>query len=139
LTCYSRTDATGRRSNARTESIQSFKALAHPLRIKILDALRDGEFGVNELCSRLGAEQSHLSQQLALLRSRNIVNARKNGNNVFYSVRDPVLFRLLDVAKEIFSNHLRKTHMSELLQEHNSGTLWMPCARDTWWSNEQLF
>jgi ArsR family transcriptional regulator len=83
-----------------------FKALAHPLRIKILDVLRDGESGVNELCSRLGAEQSHVSQQLALLRSRNIVNARKNANNVFYSVRDPVLFRLLDVAKQIFSNHL---------------------------------
>ncbi len=40
-----------------------FKALAHPLRIKVLDVLRDAEFGVNELCSRLGAEQSHLSQQ----------------------------------------------------------------------------
>jgi ArsR family transcriptional regulator len=83
-----------------------FKALAHPLRIKILDALRDGEFGVNELCVRLGAEQSNLSQQLAVLRSRNIVSARKNGNNVFYSVRDPAIFRLLDVAKEIFNNHL---------------------------------
>lgn len=83
-----------------------FKALAHPLRIKVLDVLREAEFGVNELCSRLGAEQSHLSQQLAVLRSRNIVSARKNGNNVFYSVRDPAIFRLLDVAKEIFNNHL---------------------------------
>ena len=83
-----------------------FRALAHPLRVKILDVLRDGESGVNELCARLGAEQSHVSQQLAVLRSRNIVNARKNGNNVFYSVRDPALFRLLDVSKEIFSNHL---------------------------------
>ena len=83
-----------------------FKALAHPLRLKILDALREGEFGVNELCARLRAEQSNLSQQLAVLRSRNIVSARKNGNNVFYSVRDPAIFRLLDVAKEIFNNHL---------------------------------
>ena len=83
-----------------------FKALAHPLRIKILDALRAGEYGVNELCARLGAEQSNLSQQLAVLRSRNIVSARKNSNNVFYSVRDPAIFRLLDVAKEIFNNHL---------------------------------
>ena len=83
-----------------------FKALAHPLRIKILDALRDGESWVNELCARLGAEQSNLSQPLAVLRSRNIVSARKNSNNVFYSVRDPAIFRLLDVAKEIFNNHL---------------------------------
>jgi DNA-binding transcriptional ArsR family regulator len=83
-----------------------FKALAHPLRIRILDSLRTGEAGVNELCGRLGVEQSTLSQQLAVLRTRDIVSARKSGSNVFYSVKDPATFRLLDVAKEIFNNHL---------------------------------
>jgi DNA-binding transcriptional ArsR family regulator len=83
-----------------------FKALAHPQRIAILDALREGEVGVNELCARLGAEQSTLSQQLAVLRSRNIVVGRKEGLNVYYSVRDTAVFRLLDVAKQIFNNHL---------------------------------
>lgn len=83
-----------------------FKALAHPLRIRILDSLRNGEIGVNELSSRLGVEQSTLSQQLAVLRNRSIVTGRKNGTNVFYSVPDPAIFRLLDVAKEIFNNHL---------------------------------
>lgn len=83
-----------------------FKALAHPLRIRILDQLRKGECGVNDLCSRLDVEQSHLSQQLAILRSRNIVATRKKGLNVYYSVRDTELFNLLDVAKKIFNNHL---------------------------------
>src|SRR5512146_2991756 len=83
-----------------------FKALAHPLRIKILDNLRAGETGVNELCTRLGVEQSTLSQQLSILRTRDIVAARKSGNNVFYSVKDPAIFRLLEVTKEIFNNHL---------------------------------
>ena len=83
-----------------------FKALAHPLRIRILDALRAGEVGVNDLCSRLAVEQSTLSQQLAVLRNRSIVVARKNGSSVFYSVQDPAIFRLLDAAKEIFNNHL---------------------------------
>lgn len=83
-----------------------FKSLAHPLRIRILDALRPGEVGVNELSNRLGVEQSTLSQQLALLRGRNIVAGRKDGNNVYYSVRDPGIFKLLDVAKTIFNNHL---------------------------------
>jgi ArsR family transcriptional regulator len=83
-----------------------FKALAHPLRIAIVDALRGGEVGVNELSGRLGVEQTTLSQQLAILRTRNIVVGRKNGSNVFYSVRDPAMFRLLDVAREIFNNHL---------------------------------
>ncbi|HEV2348322.1 MAG TPA: metalloregulator ArsR/SmtB family transcription factor [Terriglobia bacterium] len=83
-----------------------FKALAHPLRIRILDALRAGEAGVNELMSQLNVEQSNLSQQLAVLRSRNLVVGRKDGNNAFYSVRDPEIFRLLDVARKIFNNHL---------------------------------
>ncbi|MGA8342199.1 MAG: metalloregulator ArsR/SmtB family transcription factor [Candidatus Sulfotelmatobacter sp.] len=83
-----------------------FKALAHPLRIRILDELRKGEMSVNDLGSRLNVEQSNLSQQLAVLRNRNILAARKDGQNVFYSVRDPQLFDLLDVAKKIFNNHL---------------------------------
>jgi ArsR family transcriptional regulator len=83
-----------------------FKALAHPLRIAILDELRSGEIGVNELSGRLGVEQSSLSQQLAILRSRNIVIGRKEGLNVYYSVRDATVFKLLEVAKQIFNNHL---------------------------------
>jgi DNA-binding transcriptional ArsR family regulator len=83
-----------------------FKALAHPLRIAIIDSLRDGEFGVNELCQRLDVEQSTLSQQLAVLRSRNIVVGRKDGLNVYYSVRDTAVFKLLDVAKQVFNNQL---------------------------------
>lgn len=83
-----------------------FKALAHPLRIRIIDSLRDGEIVVNDLCARLDVEQSTISQQLGLLRGRNIVVGRKEGQNVYYSIRDTAIFRLLDVAKEIFNNHL---------------------------------
>ncbi|HVJ08726.1 MAG TPA: metalloregulator ArsR/SmtB family transcription factor [Acidisarcina sp.] len=83
-----------------------FKALSHPLRIRILDELRNGEAGVNELSSRLDVEQSTLSQHLALLRARDLVVARKNGLNVFYSVRDKDIFRLLDVARKIFNTRL---------------------------------
>lgn len=83
-----------------------FKALAHPLRIAVLDALRCGELGVNELCALLKVEQSTLSQQLAVLRNKNIVVARKEGLNVYYSVSDKAVFKLLDVAKQIFNNQL---------------------------------
>ncbi|HLW54332.1 MAG TPA: metalloregulator ArsR/SmtB family transcription factor [Candidatus Angelobacter sp.] len=83
-----------------------FKALSHPLRIAVLDALRGGEQGVNGLCNLLNVEQSALSQQLSVLRSRNIVVGRKEGLNVYYSVRDPTVFRLLDAAREIFNNQL---------------------------------
>lgn len=83
-----------------------FKALAHPLRIRILDALQHGEIGVNDLSEKLGVEQSTISQQLAVLRKSNIVEGRKEAQNVFYSVRDPAIFRLLDEAKRVFNNHL---------------------------------
>ena len=83
-----------------------FKALSHPLRIRILDTLRKGEVTVGDLTSRLGVEQSTLSQQLAILRNRDVIMARKSASNVFYSVRDPAIFRLLDVAREIFNNQL---------------------------------
>ncbi len=83
-----------------------FKALAHPIRIRILDCLRDGEKGVNELSEILQIEPANVSQQLAILRVRNIVIGRKAGSNVYYSVYDTTLFRLLDVAKDIFNNHL---------------------------------
>jgi DNA-binding transcriptional ArsR family regulator len=97
-----------------------FKALAHPLRIRILDALRNGEVAVNELGSQLGVEQSTLSQQLAILRNRSIILGRKYGTNVLYSVRDPAIFRLLDVAKEIFSHHL--IEFKDLLSQlHTAG------------------
>jgi len=83
-----------------------FKALAHPARIRILDCLRKGELSVNELSDLLKMEQANVSQQLAVLRFRNMVIGRKSGSNVFYSVSDPKLFKLLDVAREIFNNHL---------------------------------
>ena len=83
-----------------------FKALAHPLRISILDALRDGELTVNEISQRFNVEQANASQQLAVLRNKNIVIARKEGSNVYYHVSDKTLFKLLDVAREIFNHHL---------------------------------
>ena len=92
-----------------------FKALAHPLRIAVLDALRSGEIGVNELSAQLKVEQSTLSQHLAVLRARNVVVGRKEGLNVFYSVADPAVFKLLDAARQIFNNQL--TGVRDLLAQ----------------------
>lgn len=83
-----------------------FKALAHPIRIRLLDCLRGGEKSVNELSGLVGIEPAHVSQQLANLRMRNIVAGRKAGSSVFYSVSDPTIFRLLDAAKQVFNNRL---------------------------------
>ncbi len=86
-----------------------FKALGHPARLVILDQLRGGERSVQELQRALDLDQSNVSQQLAILRNKNIVDPRKEGTLVYYRVRDPMLFQLLDVAREIFNNHLIDT------------------------------
>jgi ArsR family transcriptional regulator len=86
-----------------------FKALAHPARLVILEQLREGEKSVNELQAVLGLDQSNVSQQLAILRNRNIVEARKEGTTAFYRVRDPLLFELLDVGRKIFNNTMEHT------------------------------
>ena len=86
-----------------------FKALAHPVRIKILELLRPGEMSVTHLQALLEIESSSVSQQLAVLRGKNIVEARKVGTTVYYSVRDPALYELLDAARKIFNNHLIDT------------------------------
>ena len=92
-----------------------FKALAHPLRISILDALREGELTVNEISQLFNVEPANASQQLAVLRNRNIVVTRKEGANVYYSVGDKTIFKLLDAAKEIFNHHL--VGVRSMLQE----------------------
>jgi DNA-binding transcriptional ArsR family regulator len=102
-------------SEVRRFKAEFFKALAHPVRIAMLDALRAGEIGVNELSSQLGVEQSTVSQQLAVLRARNIVVGRKEGLNVYYSVPDPAVFKLLDAARQIFNNQL--TGVRDLLAQ----------------------
>ncbi len=91
-----------------------FKSLAHPLRIRILESLRGGEIGVNDLSARLQVEQSTISQQLAVLRKANIVVGRKDGLNVYYSVSDPGIFRLLDETRQLF-----KGHFADLLAQLN--------------------
>lgn len=85
---------------------QFFKALSNPLRIRILDELRENELTVSEIRDRLDVELPNLSQQLSVLRSKNLVVARKQGTNIYYSCSDREIFKLLDVAKVIFSNHL---------------------------------
>ncbi len=86
-----------------------FRALGHPARLKLLELLRNGEKSVTELQAQLEIEPSAVSQQLAVLRSKNIVEARKVGTTVLYSVRDPQIFQLLEIARRIFSNQLVDT------------------------------
>jgi DNA-binding transcriptional ArsR family regulator len=113
------------RSPLRHFKSEFFKALAHPGRIKIIESLRPGELSVGEIQALLEDDDSaNASQHLALLRAKGIVVGRKNGTSVYYSVRDPKIFELLDVARDIFNRHLIDTQelLSQLAEEEESLT-----------------
>ena len=86
-----------------------FQALSHPTRIAIVEKLRDGELSAGSLQEALGIEQANLSQHLSLLRSRHIVVNRKEGNQVFYSLRHKVLIKVLDLMRQYFQAHLNES------------------------------
>ena len=83
-----------------------FKALAHPTRIRILELLRDGERSVTELQLALGDEGAGVSQQLAILRMKNLVDTRRAGTSIYYRLRDRQINRVLDAARAIFEAHV---------------------------------
>ncbi len=94
-----------------------FKTLGHPARIRVLEVLREGERTVGQLVPEVGIEASHLSQQLAVLRRAGLVQNRKEGATVVYSVADPAIFELLEVAKRILTSsllHSREAILAEL-------------------------
>ena len=96
-----------------------FQALAHPSRIAIVELLRDeGEVPVGTIYERLGLEQANVSQHLAVLRSKQIVVSRKDGNQVFYTLRDRVIGRVLNLMRQYFQRQLKEA--LELLQDMNS-------------------
>ena len=85
---------------------QFFRALGHPVRIRILEILTRGGRTVHELQEALSVDQPIVSQQLAVLRHHGIVGGQKEGLSVRYSLRDPLVADLLAIARRIFNNHL---------------------------------
>jgi DNA-binding transcriptional ArsR family regulator len=86
-----------------------FQGLAHPTRIAIVEALREGELSAGQLIERLDIEQANASQHLAILRVKHIVVNRKVGNQVFYSIRDTALIKVLDILRRYFYSQLSST------------------------------
>ncbi len=96
-----------------------FQALAHPTRIAIMELLEGRELSAGELMEKLRMEQANISQHLAVLRAKQLVVNRKAGNQVFYSVRDPIISKVLALMRRYFQKHLKDT--MELLEEmHDS-------------------
>src|SRR5262245_37420184 len=100
-----------------------FKALAHPVRIRLVELLVDRDRAVQQLQNPLTLDQSTASQHLAVLRANHVVTARKEGVTVRYALRDPLVGDLLAVARRIFGNQLVGTQdmLRELKRERRRG------------------
>lgn len=86
-----------------------FRLLGHPVRVRILELLRDGELTVGELQAALELDSGGTSQHLTAMRRQGILERRKAGTNVYYRVKDPRTFQLLAVAREILTTQLEET------------------------------
>jgi DNA-binding transcriptional ArsR family regulator len=75
---------------------ERFRVLGEPMRIRLLEAMREGEKSVKELQEATGASQQNVSQHLGVLLRARIVERRKEGNFSLYSIADPVVFSLCD-------------------------------------------
>jgi ArsR family transcriptional regulator len=80
---------------------QICKGLADPKRLLILNALRDGERSVSEMCDELDLPQANVSQHLAVLRDRGLVETRRDGQRIFYSVTSDKIVAAMDLLREV--------------------------------------
>lgn len=85
-----------------------FQALAHPARIHIAECLQEGELPVSTLVERIGIEPANLSQHLSVLRAKGLVVNRREGTQVFYSLRDPLLSEVLGNMRRYFQAHVEE-------------------------------
>ena len=89
---------------------QLFRVLGHPVRIRILELLSEGERTVGDLQVALELDSSGTSQHLSALRQQGVLESRRAGTSVYYRIRDPRVSQLLAVAKEILTSALSDAH-----------------------------
>jgi DNA-binding transcriptional ArsR family regulator len=81
---------------------RALKAIAHPLRLKILCVLGEGEICVQDIVEAVGTSQSNISQHLAILRDKGVLQTRKDANRVYYRVCDQRTLQLIVLMREVF-------------------------------------
>ena len=84
------------------------KALAHPLRLAIIEQLKDGEKSVSQLVSANSVEQSSISKNLSLLKQAGILSSRQEGVGVYYSIRDQDIFKVLRLVSDMLAAKLKE-------------------------------
>jgi len=85
------------------------KALAHPVRLAIIEQLKHGELSVGDLGRKLGIEQSAVSKNLAILRQAGILSSRQEKVTVYYAIREQDIFKVLRLVADLLGRKLRES------------------------------
>ncbi|MBM3708202.1 MAG: winged helix-turn-helix transcriptional regulator [Actinobacteria bacterium] len=88
------------------------KTISNPNRQAIIDTIRDGEMTVTELVNSTGISQANLSQHLAILRSKSVVNTRREGNNIYYSISNLKIIQAYDLISEVLEESFHSRHQT---------------------------
>ncbi len=91
------------------------QTLANPKRLEIIDRLRKGEMSVTQLTDAMQISQANLSQHLAVMRQKGIVEARREALNVYYQLSNPKIEQACDLMREVLLEHLETD--AELIRE----------------------
>lgn len=86
-----------------------FKSLAHPTRIQIIKLLKDGELCVCDILPNIDSEQSNTSQHLTILKNQGIVESRKDGAKVIYSIKNTEVLDMIGLAETIILRQIEET------------------------------
>ncbi|HEU0219945.1 MAG TPA: metalloregulator ArsR/SmtB family transcription factor [Gallionella sp.] len=84
------------------QAAQAIKAIAHPLRLKILCVLGNQEISVQDIVEQVGTSQSNISQHLAILRDKGVLATRKDANRVYYRIGDLRTLKLVGMMRDVF-------------------------------------
>ncbi|MBI4304569.1 MAG: winged helix-turn-helix transcriptional regulator [Chloroflexi bacterium] len=84
------------------------QVFSHPKRLELIDVLRDSEMSVGELAQRLELAPANLSQHLTMMRERHILVSRKEGNVVFYRIRNDRLLQVFDLMREMLFEQIEQ-------------------------------
>ena len=90
------------------QAARALKAMAHPLRLRILCVIGTAEVSVQDIVEAVGTSQSNVSQHLGILRDKEVLLARKEANRVFYRVGDERTLQLIGMMREVFCGEPRK-------------------------------
>ena len=88
------------------DASRALKAMAHPLRLKLLCVLGSAEeISVQKLVDIVGTSQSNISQHLSILRDKGILISRKDANKVYYRIGDSKILQLMGMMREVFCGY----------------------------------